>query len=283
MNVVVDGHNLAFRVHHALPPLTSENGEDTRVLYGFLSSLPRYLDLAGPGSRLYVAWDGGSHRRKALDPQYKANRNGSTSSGWLTMIQSFLPLIGVDQLLKKGEEADDVIATFTSKSESPSLVVTQDRDLLSLVTDRVAVAIPGAKGVVQIYDPEKVLREYGVLPEEFPLWLAIVGDPSDNIKGVLRFPSKVAANLAHTYKDVDAVFSSGFPGLTRKQYVSIKDGENLVRSNLHLTRLVFDVDYDTISSAINMAKAEEVLTSYGFDPKVLKPFQKSRQGFLKFS
>lgn len=282
-NLVIDGYNLAFRVAYALPDLTADDGEDTRVVLGFLKSLGGYLRLVNPGAKLYVAWDSGNGRRRALYPEYKAQRNAKSEPGWLDRIKSILPLVGVNQVTSPGEEADDVVATLIhTVLKGGVVVVTRDADYLQLVSDRVAVASPEAKGVITIYDTEKVTREYGVPPSKLCDYRSFVGDTSDNIKGLSRFPSKLAAALVSQYGSVDGVYASGFPGVTKKQYLLLKEGEATVRLNLKLFPLERSLKLCTVDSALNKEAAIAAVTDLQIDPKTLDPYFKTRQGFLKF-
>ena len=257
---------------------------------GFLRSIASYLRLFGKASpvNVVVAWDSGNGRRKALDPAYKANRGSHThTSSWLDRVKEVLPLLGIKQITAPGEEADDVVCSYLAKlgkEASPIIVVTRDADYLQLVSDTVTVAVPEKKGVILLFDPERVLQEYGVTPSQIPALKALTGDVSDNIVGIPRFPTKVAASLLRDYGTLSGVYQSGFPGLTKKQYEGLKAQETKVRSNLTLTTMVSSLEPREEAPTPDKAKASEILSSLGFTriETYVDPFFPPRQGFLKF-
>jgi DNA polymerase-1 len=282
-NLVIDGHNLAFRVLHALPPdLKGPENESTSVFFGFMRSLIAAKRMVDPSAKVFVAWDRGSHRRKALNPEYKANRTASTTSGWLSRLETFLPLVGVTQVFQENEEADDVVASLLPSLEGPVVILTRDADFFQLVSNTVTVAVPGKNQTFVFYDPERVFQDFGVTPEQIPHWKAILGDTSDNIRGVPRFPSKVAACLLRDHKTIEGVFQSGFSGLTSKQYASLKASKDVVVKNLSLTTMIRNLEFTTVSPEPSLEKAESVLTELGITTLPLTSFFGPKQGFLKF-
>lgn len=238
--------------------------------------------MVDPSAKVFVAWDRGSHRRKALNPEYKANRTASTTSGWLSRLETFLPLVGVTQVFQENEEADDVVASLLPSLEGPVVILTRDADFFQLVSNTVTVAVPGKNQTFVFYDPERVFQDFGVTPEQIPHWKAILGDTSDNIRGVPRFPSKVAACLLRDHKTIEGVFQSGFSGLTSKQYASLKASKDVVVKNLSLTTMIRNLEFTTVSPEPSLEKAESVLTELGITTLPLTSFFGPKQGFLKF-
>src|SRR5690606_25580305 len=118
--------------------------------------------------------------------EYKANRAKSPEefSGQVNLIKEVLDAMGIRHVDKAGYEADDIIATLSTRAESAGmevLVCSGDRDALQLVTDLVTVLYP-RKGVSDLarMTPSAVEEKYGVLPAFYPDIAALVGETSDN-------------------------------------------------------------------------------------------------------
>ena len=229
-NILVDGHNLAFRCLHApgISGLTDEHGRPTGMILGFLRSLGA-LKKRFAEARIYVAWDGSSQRRKKLFADYKANRPSATethertvsdghSFNQVSFLRELIPLFGVWQVINPEEEADDVIAVL---AEGPfkaqhNLIFSTDKDLLALVTETTSVLVPkvGTRKEI-LYDPASVTKSFGVPPDKLHQLRAFCGDPSDNIPGVPRVPKKVLRSLVQQHGSVQGVYGSGLTGISK--------------------------------------------------------------------
>jgi len=242
-NLIIDGHNLAFRCLYApgMSTLSDTKGRPTGMILGFLRSLgalaKRYVE-----ADLYVTWDGSSQRRRKQFAGYKANRPPHATPefdqiGWL---RGTLPLLGVHQAWHDAEEADDVIASLVrgGLKGQRNLILSTDRDLLQLVTDTDQVLVPAVGGRKEIlFDAQAVKAEYGVPPDLMPVLRAFLGDNSDNIPGVPRIPAKTVANLVRLYGGIDGVYASSLAEVTKFQYAKLREAEKQVRLNEQLMRL----------------------------------------------
>ena len=243
-NIVVDGHNLAFRCLYApgMSQLADSSGRPTGVILGFIRSLGA-LRKKYPGAALCITWDGSSQRRKAKYSEYKGNRpsHGSAPTfdqiGWL---RDHLPFLGCYQAYNPDEEADDVIATLCRKkfSSQKTVIFSTDRDMLQLVTPNLTVLIPaiGSRREM-LLGPAEVEELYGVPPDKVLQLRALTGDTSDNIPGVPRVPKKILRALVQAHGTVDGIYRSGLAGLTKVQYDRLRSAEPQVRINLDLLAL----------------------------------------------
>lgn len=264
-NVLVDGHNLAFRCLYApgMSELQDSQGRPTGMILGVLRSLGS-LQKRFPDARLYVAWDGTSRRRKKVFSDYKANRpvRGPENQGvfnQLQFIQKLLPSLGVRQLLNQEEEADDIIASIVRNelSGQKNLIFSTDRDLLQLVSPMTKMLVPGTGIRKEImYDEALVEENFGVPPSKLLQLRAFYGDTSDNIPGVPRVPKKVLCSLVQAHGSVEQVYKSGLTGVSKGQYERLRASEPQVKINFALMSLVDvpvsvtepDVDADLASS-----------------------------------
>jgi 5'-3' exonuclease/transcription antitermination factor NusG len=285
-NVIIDGFNLAFRCRFApgISDLHDSKGRPTGLIFGFIRSLSA-LKKRFQTAKIHVCWDGSSGRRKAVFAGYKANRPARTTEGFdqIGFLRGLLPLAGVMQAWNPQEEADDVIATLTRGAfkQQRNLIVTTDRDLLQLVTGTTVVLIPESGGRKEIlFDEDRVMQEYGVEPARMPQLRAMAGDTSDNIPGVSRVPSKILSALVRSYGTVDKIFSSGLPGLTKTQYVKLREAEEQIRLNVDLMTLL-DVPLTFIETNPDQNAASTRLQDVEVKPDVIEPLYGSPQGFLK--
>jgi DNA polymerase-1 len=197
-------------------------GHEVGGIVGFLSSLGHAIKLLNP-TRVVVVFDGesGSQNRKYLYPDYKANRDNSrivNKKSFLTKGDEddskynqivrlvdyllYLPILNIsmDRL-----EADDVIGFLTSTiqeqyDDSEVFIMSSDNDFMQLVNSRVKLYSPTKK---IIYHVDDILREFGVHPNNFLIYKALVGDSSDNIPGVYGLGDKKAPSLFKFLEESD--------------------------------------------------------------------------------
>ena len=178
--------------------------------------------------------------------------------------------LGVAQAFHPEEEADDVIASLvrTTLRGQCNVILTTDRDLLQLVTDRDEVLVPVVGGRKEIrFDPAAVEAEYGVPPCQMPVLRAFLGDTSDNIPGVPRLPVKVAAGLVRTYGgSIQKIYDSGLAEVTKFQYAKLREAEAQVRLNADLMRLDIGIAFSTADPARDMPAVQQRLQEVAIQP-----------------
>lgn len=279
-NVLVDGHNLAFRCFHApgMKNLIDSKGRPTGTILGFLRSLGS-LKKRYPAASIYVTWDGSSKRRKSRFGEYKANRPAHNSqTGMFTetfspikVLFEVLPFLGVRQAWNPDEEADDVLASLARGllAKQTNVIFSTDKDLLQLVTPSTSVLLPaiGSRNEI-LFNPAGVERILGVPPDKLNQLRAFYGDSSDNIPGVPRVPKKILRSLIQAYGSVDAVYNSGLMGVTKGQYERLRSAEPQVRINVDLLNLV-DVEVSHIVPDVDPEIAARMLRDLDINPDPL--------------
>lgn len=199
--LLIDTYSLFFRAFHALPPMSTRVGEPTSALYG-LSSLLLKLLREQRGAALAFALDApqATFRHDRFD-EYKAGRPATPSalSAQFGRLQQLLEAFAVPAFRCPGFEADDVLATLAKRARDlglPAWVVSGDRDLLQLAHGSVRVHFVGRRGKdALVYDEAAVLARFGVAPEILPAYVALIGDPSDNLPGVPGIGAATAQRL----------------------------------------------------------------------------------------
>ncbi len=245
----MDGHSLAYRAFFALPVenFSTSTGQHTNAVYGFTSMLINVLRDEAP-EYVAVAFDVSRQTfRSEAYADYKANRSSTPSefSGQVALVKEVLAALRIPVLEKEGFEADDVIATLTTRASRAGLEVlisTGDRDSLQLVSDSVTVLYP-VRGVSELtrMTPEVVQTRYGVPPERYPDLAALVGETSDNLPGVPGVGPKTAAKWIGQYGDLDGVIAAA-GSIGGKAGQSLRDHLEGVIRNRQLNRLVDDLD-----------------------------------------
>lgn len=202
--LVVDGLNTFIRAY-AASPTTNANGEHVGGLSGFLLSVGHAIKSINP-TRVVVVFDGkdGSAKRKALYPEYKANRKfkirlnraetvdkEDNQLQQLIRLIEYLEILPMSVIVSDGVEADDVIAyigeDYLKERNSQVFIMSSDKDFLQLVDERIHIWSPTKK---QLYYTDDVYNQYGIMPKNFALFRALIGDDSDNIPGVSGLGAK---------------------------------------------------------------------------------------------
>lgn len=207
--VLVDGTASLYRAFYALPPLTNSRGEPTHAVLGFATMLLKLVREEAPQG-LAIAFDGpGLTVRHQVFAAYKAQRP-PTPEGLIRQIphvHRLLAALRVPALLVPGEEADDILASLAVRAAAEGYVVrivTGDKDLLQVVTERILVRDPMKQVTL---GPAEVVQRYGIPPARIPDLLALMGDSSDNIPGVPGVGEKTARGLLERFGDLEGVLA----------------------------------------------------------------------------
>ncbi len=247
--LLLDGHSLAYRAFFALPAenFSTTTGQTTNAVYGFTSMLINVLRDEEP-THVAVAFDKSRQTFRVEEyAEYKAKRAKTPDefAGQVPLIQEVLDALRIPHLEVAGYEADDIIATLTTRALAEGLevlILTGDRDSLQLVSDASTVLYP-MRGVSELarMTPAAVEEKYGVPPARYPELAALVGEDSDNLPGVPGVGPKTAAKWITTYDGLDNV-------IARADEIKGKAGENLrahldsVIRNRRLNALVTDLE-----------------------------------------
>jgi DNA polymerase-1 len=212
--LLIDGPNLAYRAHHALPHLTTEDGRPSAAIFGFASMLNRVIDDHRP-RHVIVAWEGvGSTQwRRDRHPAYKAHRSAQPAelSEQLVEIDRFIRMMGATSIGLGGAEADDVLATLTRQAVERAWhvgVVSSDKDLYALLRPGVRLLRPTFSGGMEFWDMERFENHYGIKPTQWQVRTALAGDPSDGIPGVKSIGEKTALKLIKQWGDLDHIYAN---------------------------------------------------------------------------
>jgi len=219
--VIIDGHAIAHRAYHSIPPL-SKDGQPVNALYGFYSMILSAVDTLKP-THLVVCLDSpGPTFRNSEFVGYRAKRKPADQAliSQLPKLPITLDTTSITNFAMGGYEADDLIATITKKALrkispktrkkliSKVTIITGDKDLMQLVSEKVSLFVP-VRGLseTKLYEPLDVREKLGVNPNQVIDLKALMGDMSDNYPGVAGVGPKAATDLLEQYGDLDTVYS----------------------------------------------------------------------------
>ncbi len=213
--VLIDGHSILNRAFYGVPVLTNSAGLHTNGIYGFLNIMFKVMD-EEKAEHLMVAFDlsGTTFRHKMYDA-YKGTRKPMPQElhEQVPVLKEVLHAMGIQTVSKEGYEADDILGTLSCLCEKDGYDVTVlsgDRDLLQLATEKVKISLPKTKAggtQVEEYYAKDVLETYKVTPVQFIDLKALMGDSSDNIPGVPGIGAKTAEKIITTYGSIENAYA----------------------------------------------------------------------------
>jgi len=225
--LLVDGTGYLYRAFHAMPDLRTSGGEPTGAIRGFIGML-RVLRASVPCDYCACVFDAkGKTFRDELFPEYKAHRPPMPGelAAQVPVVHQAAAALGWPILQIGGVEADDVIGTLAARARAQGLrtvIATGDKDLAQLVGDSVQLIDTMSRdgGPPKRFDRAEVVDKFGVAPEKIVDYLALVGDPVDNVPGVEKVGPKTAVKWLQQYGSLDGV-------LAHAASISGAVGENL--------------------------------------------------------
>jgi DNA polymerase-1 len=248
--LIIDGMSQAYRAYFAIRGLASTQGLPTNAIYGFAIMLKRVLEKFPP-DYIAVAFD--SSERTARHTQYdlyKATRKKMPSDlvQQMPYIRKFCEAMRIPVLEIPGQEADDIIASVTTRAVEAGLypvVVTLDKDLYQLVD---TIVILNTSKDDLIVDRDKVQELFGVTPEQIPDLLGLWGDSSDNVPGAPGIGEKGARDLIQKFGSIENLLEHAEEVTNTKHRTSLVENKAQILLSKQLvtinTDLPIDVDWD---------------------------------------
>jgi DNA polymerase-1 len=211
--LLVDGSSYLYRAFHAMPDLRTTHDEPTGAIHGVLNMLRRLesdYQAAGIDYKGCVFDAKGRTFRDDWYPQYKANRPSMPDDlvRQIEPLHAAITALGWPLLMVDGVEADDVIGTLATQAAAQGVhvvVSTGDKDLAQLVGPHVRLVNTMSN---EVFDEAGVLRKFGVPAAHIVDYLALIGDPVDNVPGVDKVGAKTAARWLAQYGSLDGVIAA---------------------------------------------------------------------------
>ena len=205
--VLVDGSSYLFRAFHAMPSLTTSDGEPTGAIRGVVNMLRR-LRADWPSEYFAVVFDApGKTFRDDWYPEYKANRPPMPDElrAQIEPLHRIVRALGLPLLCVPGVEADDVIGTLAERAGGSGcrvVISTNDKDMAQLVDERITLVNTMDDSVL---DEAGVEAKFGVPPGRIVDYLTLVGDSVDNVPGVPKVGPKTAVKWLAAHGSLDGV------------------------------------------------------------------------------
>lgn len=244
--LLVDGFNLAYRCFFAIPELTRADGFPTNALHGWMKSLWKLDDQEKPAATLVFFDLGGAQDRLALHPEYKAHRKEMPEAlvKQLPVVKALTRAMGYVGVEVEGVESDDLLASqavILAEAGDEVLIVSADKDFAQIVNERIKILLPpptaNPKLGWRVLDAAGVAEKFGVPPVQIADYLALVGDTSDNIRGVEGVGPKTATKWLQQYGSLEGVLAHCDELKPERFQAAVKNQAEGLRLNLKLTTL----------------------------------------------
>lgn len=269
---LLDGSSYIYRAYYGFRDIATPGGMPANAVFGFTKML---LDLLQEHRPQYfaVVFDPPRENtfRREMYPDYKAQRDATPEDlvSQLPYIRKILQALNIPILEASRFEADDVIATLASRFAAEGMdvtVVTGDKDLLQIVSDRIAL-LDTMKG--KRSGPRQVVERFGVPPELVADVLGLAGDSGDNIPGVPGIGEKIAAKLVQQFGSLEKVLEwrSLVNGKSRRENLKTHAEQAILSKALATVRYDAPVDVSLTelqSRPANVPELVSLLRELGF-------------------
>lgn len=251
---LLDGTSFCYRAYYAIRQLSTSAGEPTNAIYGFVTILHKMLADHKPDS-MAICFD---RREPTFRHQkfesYKAHRKPMPDDlvCQLEPIKDFCRAMKIEVFEQAGYEADDLLGTLAclgAENGYEVFVVTGDKDMFQLVTDKIKIINPYKEdkvfGIEQVRD-----RFDGLAPEQVVDVMALMGDSSDNIPGVPGVGEKTALKLIQEFESIENLLKSLDKIKSKSQRALLTDHAESARISKELatidTKMKITVDWEAL-------------------------------------
>ena len=271
--ILIDGHNLLFRMFYGIPSsIKNTKGKEIKGLVGFIGSLKKIVNEFQPYS-LIVIFDSQTSKDSNLkiDKNYKRNRVDYTNIpeddnpfSQLSSIKRALDFLNIYYLEVNNYEADDYIASIINNNrDNQYIIVSTDSDFIQLVDNNTFLYVPRGKNSI-LYTPEEVIKKYNVPPTKYVIYKSLVGDKSDNIKGINGI-GNISAEKILKYGSIKKYIlnnpNTKFSKLLITNKEIIKKNQKLICMNKNIDTSIININ--RLSNNISVLKTYEIIEKIG--------------------
>jgi len=272
--MLLDTASLYYRAFFGVPDtVRAPDGTPVNAVRGLLDTISRLVRGRQP-TRLVACLDADWRPafRVAAIPSYKAHRLAADGTeetppalaAQIPVIEEVLNVSGMAVAGQPGFEADDVMATLSTRSADPVDVVTGDRDLFQLVDDargvRIIYTVRGLLNM-DVIDEAAVTAKYGIPGRAYADFAALRGDPSDGLPGVPGVGEKTAGALIRTFGTIEGIITAleaGHGGFPRGSRDKLEKARDYLDVSLSVVRVVEDIPLPEISGQLPVVPADTV-------------------------
>ena len=246
---LIDTFGFLFRAFHArarsgAPPMRTSSGIPTEMVFIFNVMLKKLRTVHQPDYLAAIFESEGKTLREQEFAAYKANRSETPPEllQQIPMARRLLEAMRIPTLEFPGYEADDVIGTLSHRAVDKDVdvvIVSSDKDLLQLVTDRVSMLNPSKDD--EWYTPAKVAEFMGVEPRQVADLLALKGDAVDNIPGAPGIGDKGAKDLIQRFGSVESAMENAAQVERRSYRESLQNNREQIELSKRLATVATGV------------------------------------------
>ncbi len=207
--LLVDGHNLLFKAFFGIPERLSPDGKSIHGIIGFIGILCKIIKTTDPSHVLVVFDPEEKPSRTDIYAPYKQNRQDFSDVAdrenpfsQLDDIKKGLDSLKVRYVEQPGYEADDMIASYALQTPFNIIITSSDTDFLQLICDRINMFCYRGKKPI-LFTETAVQERYGISPDRFLEYKALIGDKTDNIDGVKGIGPKTAVKVLNGEKELN--------------------------------------------------------------------------------
>ena len=281
--MLLDSASLYFRAFFGVPEsVTAPDGMPVNAVRGFTDMVATLITRFGPTDLVAcLDYDWRPAFRVTLLPSYKAHRVAHPTPGpapdvevvpdllepQIPVLLAVLRAAGLCAVGASGFEADDVIATLAARYDQRGAyvdVVSGDRDLIDLTTERVRVLYTG-RGLAKLveFTPAEVEAQYGIPSGHYADFAMLRGDPSDGLPGVAGIGAKTAALVVAKFGTIENIVAAA------------QSGDPLMSSSVR-SKIMASLDYLAVAplvvrgrTDVEIAELDTAIPAAPADPKML--------------
>lgn len=253
----------------------------TGHIYGILKTL-RTINDNYPNSLIILCKDGIPVRRNQLMAEsgleYKADRpelefNFFQDLNYITALAMLIP--NVYLAYNEDQESDDIMYALAKQIERLSTIsniyiYSGDNDLLQGISDRISVVRSHSSSNLQLINNEtlqtddNLIKKFqGLTSDKLPLYRAIVGDSSDAIKGLYRYPRKDAKQVALTVRLPEEIKPNIFKiNISEKSRQRLLEGLEVVSRNYQLMKLSENIEVNLMKGTVKNEIRDELISKF---------------------
>ena len=280
--LLIDGSSYIYRAFYAIGHLSNSAGLPTNAIYGFTQMILKVLKDQQP-EYLAVVFDAkGPTFRSEAYKEYKANRPAMPEGlvPQIPYIKKIIESYRIPTLEMEGYEADDLIGTVAKRLEQEAdvVIITGDKDILQLVSDR-----------IQVYDPmkekrfgvEEVRERFGLRPDQIVDMMGLAGDAIDNIPGVPGIGEKTATELIKSFGSVEYLLAHLDQVRQKKLKEKLESYREQARLSRHLATIRADIPIpfelkDFLLPSPDVRRLREIFRELEFN-KLLRELQEEKR------
>lgn len=251
--IIIDGNSLLFRAYYATAFAGTDNlmrtstGIPTNAIFAFANMITKIINDLKPEDHLFVAFDTGEKTFRHDEYEaYKAGRQKVPDEliTQFPIAREFLDALSIPHHEINGFEADDIAATLARKAEQEHYVVeiyTSDQDYLQLVSDNITIRLirKGLSDVMAV-TPESLVTTFGYHPHQATDYKGLIGDASDNLKGIPGVGKVTALKLLAEYGSLEKILENANQ-IKGKLGENIREHQDVARKSKYLATLITDV------------------------------------------